>query len=80
MEKMFLAMNVVKKKLTNNMGDQFSSDCLICYVDMFSTIGNDEVIDLFRLIGCLYLDAQARMALANPIRQFSTYMWMQPNS
>jgi hypothetical protein len=50
MKKMFFAMNVVKKKLTNKMCDQFMSDCLICYVekDMFSTISNDEVIDLFK--------------------------------
>jgi hypothetical protein len=43
-------MNVVKKKLRNKMGDQFMSDCLICYVekDMFSTISNDEMIDLFK--------------------------------
>jgi hypothetical protein len=33
-----------------------------------------------RLIGCLYLNAQARVALADPIRQFSAYEWMQPNS
>jgi hypothetical protein len=49
-ERCFSAMNVVKKKLRNKMGDQFMSDCLICYVekDMFSTISNDEVIDLFK--------------------------------
>jgi hypothetical protein len=26
-------MNVVKKKLRNKIGDQFMSDCLICYVE-----------------------------------------------
>ena len=43
-------MNIVKKKLRNKMGDQFMSDCLICFVerDIFSTIGNDEVFDLFK--------------------------------
>jgi len=32
------------------MGDQFMSDCLICYVekDLFSAITNDEVVDLFK--------------------------------
>jgi hypothetical protein len=42
-------MNVVKKKLRDKMGDQFMSDCLICYVekDNFSTIRNDDVFDLF---------------------------------
>jgi hypothetical protein len=31
------------------MGDQFMSDCLICYVEKynFSTIHNDDVFDLF---------------------------------
>jgi len=49
-ERCFSAMNVVKKKLRNKMGDQFMSDCLVCYVekDMFSAISNDEVIDLFK--------------------------------
>jgi hypothetical protein len=49
-ERCFSAMNVVKKKLRNKMGDQFMSGCLICYVekDMFSTIINDEVIDHFK--------------------------------
>ena len=43
-------MNVVKKKLRNKMGDEFMSDCLICYVekDMFSTISNDQVFDIFK--------------------------------
>jgi hypothetical protein len=43
-------MNFVKKKLCNKMGDQFMSDCLICYVekDIFSAISNDAVIDLFK--------------------------------
>jgi hypothetical protein len=32
------------------MGDQFMSDCLICYMekDIFSGISNDAVIDLFK--------------------------------
>jgi hypothetical protein len=32
-----------------------------------------------RLIGCLYSDAQARMVLADLIRYFSAYEWMQSN-
>jgi hypothetical protein len=49
-ERCFSATNVVKKKLHNKMGDQFMGDCLICYVekDMFSTISNAEVFDLFK--------------------------------
>jgi len=42
-ERCFSAMNIVKKKLRNKMGDQFMSDCLICYVekDLFSAITNE---------------------------------------
>jgi hypothetical protein len=49
-ERCFSAMNVVKKKLRNKMGDQFMSGCLICYVekDIFSAISNDAVIDHFK--------------------------------
>ena len=49
-ERCFSAMNIVKKKLRSKMGDQFMSDCLICYVekDLFSAITNDEVVDLFK--------------------------------
>ena len=49
-ERCFSTMNVVKKKLRNKMGDEFMSDCLICYVekDMFSTISNDQVFDIFK--------------------------------
>ncbi|XP_073355252.1 uncharacterized protein [Aegilops tauschii subsp. strangulata] len=51
-ERCFSAMNVVKKKLHNKIGDQFMSDCLICYVEkeMFSPISNDDVFDLFKAI------------------------------
>ncbi|XP_073359572.1 uncharacterized protein [Aegilops tauschii subsp. strangulata] len=49
-ERYFSAMNIVKSVLRNKMGDEFMSDCLICYVekDIFSTITNDDVIDLFK--------------------------------
>jgi hypothetical protein len=36
-------------------------------------------IFIIRLIRCLYPEAQAQMALADLIRQFSAYEWMQPN-
>lgn len=44
------AMNIIKSVLHNKRGDQFMSDCLICYVekDIFSTITNDDVIDLLK--------------------------------
>ena len=51
-ERCFSAMNVVKKKLRYKMGDQFMSDCLICYVekDIFSTITNDAVFNIFKAV------------------------------
>ena len=51
-ERCFSAMNIVKSVLRNKMGEKFMSDCLICYVekDIFSTIKNDDVIDLFKKI------------------------------
>ena len=52
-ERCFSSMNIVKSVLRNKMGDQFMSDCLICYVekDIFATITNDAVIDLFKKMG-----------------------------
>lgn len=49
-ERCFSSMNVLKKKLRNEMGDQFMSDCQICYVekDMFSTFTNEDVINVYK--------------------------------
>jgi hypothetical protein len=51
-ERCFLAMNIVKSVLQNKMGEKFMSDVYIYYVekDIFSTITNDDVIDLFKKI------------------------------
>jgi hypothetical protein len=51
-ERCFLAMNIVKNVLWNKMGEKFMSDVYIYYVekDTFSTITNDDVIDLFKKI------------------------------
>ena len=45
-------MNIVKNVLRNKMGEQFMSDCLICFVekDLFSTITKDDVIDRFKKV------------------------------
>ena len=45
-------MNIVKSVLRNKMGEKFMSDVMICYVekDIFSTITNDDVIDIFKKI------------------------------
>jgi hypothetical protein len=51
-ERCFSAMNIVKSVLRNKMGEKFMSDVMICYVekDIFSTITNDDVIDIFKKI------------------------------
>ena len=51
-ERCFSAMNIVKNILRNKMGEKFMSDCLVCYVekDIFSTITNADVIDIFKKI------------------------------
>ena len=51
-ERCFSAMNIVKNVLRNKMGEQFMSDCLICFVekDIFSTITKDDVIDRFKKV------------------------------
>jgi hypothetical protein len=51
-ERCFSAMNIVKSVLRNKMGEKFMRDVMICYVDkdIFSTITNDDVIDLFKRI------------------------------
>ena len=45
-------MNIVKSVLRNKMGEKFMSDVMICYVEkyIFSTITNDDVIDIFKKI------------------------------
>jgi hypothetical protein len=51
-ERCFSAINIVKNVLWNKMGEQFMSDCLICFVekDIFSTITKDDVIDHFKKV------------------------------
>lgn len=49
-EREFSAMNIVKSNLRNQMGDDFLSDCLICYIekDMFTVIDNEAIIQNFQ--------------------------------
>lgn len=49
-ERCFLAVNTIKNVLGNKMGEQFTIDCLIFYVekDIYSTIRYDVVIYLLR--------------------------------
>jgi hypothetical protein len=50
-ERCFSAMNIVKSVLRSKMGEKLS-DVMICYVakDIFSTITNYDVINLFKKI------------------------------
>lgn len=48
-ERAFLAMNIVKNRLRNRMGDQWMNDCLVMYIenDIFKTISNEKIIQRF---------------------------------
>ena len=49
-ERVFSAMNIVKSKLCNRMGDQWMNDCLVTYIesDVFDTISNDVIMERFQ--------------------------------
>ncbi|KAL6573704.1 hypothetical protein OROHE_002163 [Orobanche hederae] len=49
-ERTFSAMNVVKNRLRNRMGDQWMNDCLVAYIekDVFTELDNDDIIDKFQ--------------------------------
>ena len=46
----FSAMNIIKTDLRNKMGDDFLTDCLVCYVekDVFRSIDNEVIIQHFQ--------------------------------
>ena len=46
----FSAMNIVKNRLLNRMGDQWINDFLITYIekDIFKTISNEEIMQRFQ--------------------------------
>ena len=49
-ERVFSAMNHVKNKLTNNMGEQYLNDCLVTYIEreFFLQVSDDAVINRFQ--------------------------------
>ncbi|KAL6546715.1 hypothetical protein OROMI_022436 [Orobanche minor] len=49
-ERTFSAMNIVKNRLRNRMGDQWMKDCLVTYIkrDLFVEIDNEDIIDKFQ--------------------------------
>ena len=48
-ERIFSGMKIVKTNLRNHIGDQFMSDCLICYVEKeeMMKVTNESVIRRF---------------------------------
>jgi hypothetical protein len=49
-ERAFSAMNIVKNRLRNRMGDQWMNDCLVTYIekDIFKTINNEKIMQRFQ--------------------------------
>ena len=49
-ERTFSAMNIVKNRLRNRMGDQWMNDCLVAYIekDLFTKIDNEDIVDKFQ--------------------------------
>ena len=49
-ERAFSAMNIIKTVLHNKMGDEFLTDCLVCYIekDVFRSIDNEAIMQRFQ--------------------------------
>ena len=49
-EKAFLAINIIKNQLRNQIGDQWMSDCLVTYIDkdIFKIIECEEIMQRFQ--------------------------------
>ena len=49
-ERAFSAMNIIKNRLCNQIGDQWINDCLVTYIekDIFKTINCEEIIQRFQ--------------------------------
>ena len=45
-ERVFSAMNIIKNRLRNKIGDQWMNDCLVTYIekDIFKTIKCEEIM------------------------------------
>ncbi|CAM8917269.1 unnamed protein product [Rhodiola kirilowii] len=50
-ERAFSAMKIVKTDLRNKIGDDFLTDCLVCYIerDVFKGIDNEAIMGYFRI-------------------------------
>ncbi|XP_026442093.1 uncharacterized protein LOC113341431 [Papaver somniferum] len=49
-ERVFSAMNIVKSRLRNQMGDEWLNDCLITYIEkaIFNTVGDEVIMKRFQ--------------------------------
>ncbi|PKU82550.1 hypothetical protein MA16_Dca026095 [Dendrobium catenatum] len=45
-ERAFSAMNIIKNRLRNRMGDSWMNDCLLTYIekDIFNSVDNDLIV------------------------------------
>ena len=49
-KRVFSAMNIIKNRLRNRIGDQWMNDCLVTYIekDKFKTIESEEIMQQFQ--------------------------------
>ncbi|PKU82942.1 hypothetical protein MA16_Dca021826 [Dendrobium catenatum] len=49
-ERAFSAMNIIKNRLRNRMGDSWMNDCLLTYIekDIFNNVDNDLIVQRFQ--------------------------------
>ena len=49
-ERVFSAINIIKNRLRNQIGDQWINDCLVTYIekDIFKTIKCEEIMQRFQ--------------------------------
>ncbi|CAH9081103.1 unnamed protein product [Cuscuta europaea] len=49
-ERAFSSMNIIKTDLRNKMGDDYLTDCLVCYIerDIFQAIDNEAIMQHFQ--------------------------------
>ncbi|CAH9053650.1 unnamed protein product [Cuscuta epithymum] len=57
-ERAFSAMNIIKTDLRNKMGDDYLTDCLVCYIDsdVFRSIDNETIMQHFQNMKTRRLD------------------------
>ncbi|CAH9080550.1 unnamed protein product [Cuscuta epithymum] len=64
-ERAFSVMNIIKTDLRNKMGDDYLTDCLVCYIerDIFQAIDNEAIMQHFQnmnLVGLICLRCKSK--------------------